>query len=466
MAAKRKLCIVLRLSVCLLFHLFQPHRCLATRNITSSQVLSQGQTLASPSQTFVLGFFSPSNNSGNQYVGIWYKQISPRRVVWVANRENPLAVTDSSASLTIDSNGNLNLVDGKNKSFWSTDIRVTLNTSVAVLLDDGNLVLRKDNISEEFLWQSFDHLGDTLLPISELNVNVKTGERSVLTSWKGETDPSLGNFRAEIAPLTPPEAFIWINGSTPHWRSGPWDKTKFIGIPEMDSSYLSGFKINQDEEEGTISFVFNPINTSITKNMFISSSGVLKILYKTEETDWYANWEAPNSSCGGYGVCGHFAVCKTSESPICNCLKGFKPTSQKEWIKGNWTGGCIRNTELLCEKNTSSSASTGGKKDGFWKKSMLKSPDFHEYMQFYGADECHAWCQNNCSCLAYAYVNGIECLVWSKDLIDIQEFAFGGVDLFLRLAHSELGEQEAFALRIVKHCLFLVWYIYLDIMLI
>ncbi|KAH7545863.1 hypothetical protein FEM48_Zijuj01G0138700 [Ziziphus jujuba var. spinosa] len=345
--------------------------------------------------------------------------------------------TDSSASLTIDSNGNLNLVDGKKKSFWSTDVSVTSNRSVAMLLDDGNFIL-KDNSSEKILWQSFDHPGDILLPKSELGINVKTGQRFVLTSWKSETDPSLGNFIVGIAPKTPPEAFIWINGSTPHWRSGPWDKSKFIGIPKMDSSYLSGFKINEDVEEGTIAFSFNSYNTSVTANMFISSEGVLKILHKMKDTDWYAIWEAPNGSCDGYGVCGNFAVCKASQSPICNCFKGFKPKSHQEWIIGNWTGGCIRQTELLCEKNTSSSASTGGKKDGFWKKSMLKLPDFYEYMQSYEADECYAWCRSNCSCLAYAFVSGIGCLVWSKDLIDIQEFSFGGEDLFLRLAHSEL----------------------------
>ena len=58
-------------------------------------------------------------------------------------------------------------------------------------------------------------------------------------------------------------------------------------------------------------------------------------------------------------------------------------------------------------------------------------------------DDCYFWCQNNCSCVAYAYVDGIGCLVWSKDLIDILEFPDGGgEDLYLRLAHSELGENN------------------------
>ncbi|KAL5546982.1 hypothetical protein UlMin_006669 [Ulmus minor] len=69
----------------------------------------------------------------------------------------------------------------------------------------------------------------------------------------------------------------------------------------------------------------------------------------------------------------------------------------------------------------------------------MKLPDFYEYVMPTNFDDCYFWCQNNCSCVAYAYVDGIGCLVWSKDLIDILEFPDGGgEDLYLRLAHSEL----------------------------
>ncbi|KAL6207011.1 hypothetical protein ACLB2K_024256 [Fragaria x ananassa] len=110
-------------------------------NVTSSQPLSQGQTLVSPSQVFELGFFSP-NSSANMYVGLWHKSIFPRKIVWVANRENPLAVTDTLATLRNGSNGNLELVDGKQSSVWSTNVSVSTNGSAAVLLDRGTFVLK------------------------------------------------------------------------------------------------------------------------------------------------------------------------------------------------------------------------------------------------------------------------------------------------------------------------------------
>ncbi|XP_028066155.1 G-type lectin S-receptor-like serine/threonine-protein kinase At1g61370 [Camellia sinensis] len=66
--------------------------------------------------------------------------------------------------------------------------------------------------------------------------------------------------------------------------------------------------------------------------------------------------------------------------PICECLKGFVPKSTEDWSKGNWTGGCVRRTELLCQKNISRLANGTAQNDGFWKLSGLKLPDHFEYL--------------------------------------------------------------------------------------
>ncbi|KAL0732650.1 hypothetical protein Bca4012_008859 [Brassica carinata] len=56
------------------------------------------------------------------------------------------------------------------------------------------------------------------------------------------------------------------------------------------------------------------------------------------------------------------------------------------------------------------------------------------------ADEeaCPKVCLDNCSCTAYAYDQGIGCMLWSGDLVDMQSFVGSGIDLYIRLAHSEL----------------------------
>ena len=71
-------------------------------------------------------------------------------IVWVANRERPLSALDSSAVLTIGSDGNLMLVDSMQNTVWSTNVSALSNNSTAVLLDDGDFVL-KHSILGEFL---------------------------------------------------------------------------------------------------------------------------------------------------------------------------------------------------------------------------------------------------------------------------------------------------------------------------
>lgn len=70
----------------------------AIPTIATSQIFSDnGDTLISSAGRFELGFFTPKD-SHNRYVGIWYKNITPMTVVWVANHENPL--TDTSGMLS------------------------------------------------------------------------------------------------------------------------------------------------------------------------------------------------------------------------------------------------------------------------------------------------------------------------------------------------------------------------------
>ncbi|TQD79747.1 hypothetical protein C1H46_034720 [Malus baccata] len=395
--------------------LLSRHHCAEVYEISPAQPLSEGQTLVSPSLVFELGFFSPNNDSGkNKYVGIWHKSIFPRKVVWVANRENPVAASDT---LAMPSNG-----------------------SAAALLDSGNFVVKDDDVGADPLWQSFDYPSDTHLPGILLGFDSKSGDTNFLTSWKSESDPSTGMFLVGLTPEVPSQIVVWINGSTPYWRSGPWDKSSYIGLPGTNNGYINGLKLDDNVRQETRYNFFNFGDTLAYSD--ISSDGILKLMYSEHGENWILDFVAQNNSCDKYAACGPFGICKSSESPttpICKCLKGFAPKSHEEWSKGNRTGGCVRQTKLVCETNTNQSVASRKTEDGFLKMVRLKVPDFHEYITSLDAEECRTHCLKNCSCLAYAYVNNIGCLVWSKDLIDMQEFAYGGEDLFVRLDRSELG---------------------------
>ena len=120
-------------------------RCLSaptarTDIIFQNQSISDGhgQTLVSMGKEFVLGFFSPGASS-NRYVGIWHNNVSERRAVWVANRNNPFQ--DISGILKFDNSSNLIVLDGRGNSFTVAYGRGVQDVEAAIL-DNGNFVLR------------------------------------------------------------------------------------------------------------------------------------------------------------------------------------------------------------------------------------------------------------------------------------------------------------------------------------
>ncbi|KAJ4887322.1 G-type lectin S-receptor-like serine/threonine-protein kinase [Raphanus sativus] len=399
--------------------------------ITPTSPLSIGQTLSSSDGVYELGFFSPNNTQNHQYVGVWFKGIIPRVVVWVANREKP--VTDSTANLAITSKGSLLLFSGKDGIVWSSGETFASNGSHAELSDSGSLMV-VDKVSGRILWQSFDHLGDTLLHSSFLMYNLVTGEKRVLTSWKSYTDPSPGEFVGEITPQVPSQGFI-MRGSRPYWRSGPWAKTRFTGIPLMDESFTSTFSLHQDVNgSGYLSFFQR--NYKISRSV-LTPEGLMKI-FRYNGTNWDLYYEAPlANSCAIYGVCGPFGLCVGSVPPKCKCFKGFVPKSIEEWKRGNWSDGCVRRTELLCQGN-----STGEDVNVFHPVANIKPPDNYKFVNSLNAEECYQSCFRNCSCLAFSYISGIGCLVWNHDLMDAVQFSAGGELLSIRLARSELDSRK------------------------
>ncbi|KAK2632331.1 hypothetical protein EUGRSUZ_L01696 [Eucalyptus grandis] len=392
---------VYSLLVCSLFQALQSS---TIYNITASRPLIQNQTLVSPSKIFELGFFAP-NGSEKQYVGIWYKNTTFSKVVWVANRDKPLGHKD-----------HLRLLDGRQNTVWSTNVMAKSNYSAAVLSDFGNLVLQDGNANE--MWESFDEPTDTLLPNMKIGVNVKTGKKKKYSiSWKGEDDPLPGSFVLGVTSETPPRLFAW-NGSNPCWRSGQWDKSKFNGMPTMSNTYRSGYELQQNIDHGTTYYSRHNYNNFSFGYSFISSEGSIESVRWGD--GWSKNWEASRTNrCEIYGTCGPFGVCNTFSSPICRCLKGFKPRSDEKKM------------ELNCHKSAHAAAMTTVEKDVFWQMKHMKLPDSADYLSnIADAEGCRSWCLGNCSCLAFPYADAVGCMAWCEKLIDIQQFYREGKDLY------------------------------------
>lgn len=149
---------------------------------------------------------------------------------------------------------------------------------------------------------------------------------------------------------------------------------------------------------------------------------------------WKIGWQSIESECDVYSKCGPFGICNLKDSPICSCLKGFVPTSVDEWAKGNWSSGCARKKPLNCNI-------TQGIEDGFLRLFQVKVPDYAHFLSD-DQDQCRRKCLRNCSCVAYAYPKGIGCMIWNGSLLDLQQLSGDGVEVFIRLDHSELTDHE------------------------
>ncbi|XP_010268934.1 PREDICTED: receptor-like serine/threonine-protein kinase SD1-8 [Nelumbo nucifera] len=404
----------------------------AADTITQAQSLRDSQTLVSSGGNFKLGFFTP-DNSKYSYVGIWYNKISIRTVVWVANRNDP--ITDLTGVLSFGTDGNLVLLNRQATVLWSTNTSKVQNP-IAQLLDSGNLVIREasDPNPQNYLWQSFDYPTDTLLPGMKLGWNLKTRLNRFLTSWKSPDDPSMGDFSFRIDPHGLPEIFL-MNRLDTVYRSGPWNGIQFSGVPEMRPSEIVSFDFTFNEEEVYYSFTIN--SDSVFSRLMVNSTGLLQRFtwQLGVNSDWILFWYAPKDQCDDYKNCGPYGICDSNASPICECVKGFKPKNQKAWDLRDGSDGCVVQTEFVCQKD-----------DGFLKLTGMKLPDSSRAFvnQSMNLQECEAECQKSCSCTAYANTNitggGSGCVFWIGDLIDLREYIMdGGEDLYVRVAASELG---------------------------
>lgn len=413
---------------------YLPSFCYAADTITQGRTIRDGETMISSGLHFALGFFGPEDST-SRYVGIWYYSIEGKAVVWVANRDSP--ISGRNGSMSIDESGDLVVYDGNGTSVWSSNSSASPTNTTAILLDTGNLVLSSsDNVGDtgRAFWQSFNDPTDSFLPGMKALVDESMGEIAIFTSWKSETDPSSGNYTMGIDPRAAPQIIIW-HRSQRLWRSGHWNGLIFTGVPDMTANYLYGFKLTP-EENGKSYFTYTPDNSSDILRFQITWEGKEEqLMWNTSTKEWDVMQSQPDNECEEYNKCGAFGICNAENSPVCSCMKGFEPSNDVQWSRGNWSGGCRRRTYLQCQRNATINGTR--EEDGFLKLEDVKLPDFADRLSLDNKN-CEKYCSQNCSCTGYAYVTGIGCMVWSGDLVDIQLLSQGS-KLHLRLAGSELG---------------------------
>ncbi|GMN61933.1 hypothetical protein TIFTF001_031015 [Ficus carica] len=191
-------------------------------------------------------------------------------------------LTDSSGLLTINSTGNLVLLYRNKSVVWSTKLSKQDKKPLVQILDSGNLVLKdeEDRNAEDYLWQSFDDLSNTLLPGMKLGWDLRKGLNRRVSAWRNWDDPCPGDF-------------IW----------GVEFNAKYQASPE---AYMWKGVMNQ---------------TTSTRERFT---------WVEAEKRWKLYSSEPRDLCDKYGLCGGNGDCVIGENPVCQCFKGFKPKSEEK----------------------------------------------------------------------------------------------------------------------------------------
>ncbi|RVX12819.1 G-type lectin S-receptor-like serine/threonine-protein kinase LECRK2 [Vitis vinifera] len=135
---------------------------------------------ASPSGDFAFGFQQIGN--GGFLLAIWFNKVPEKTIIWSANSDNP---TPRGSKVELTTDGEFILNDQKGKQMWKADL-IGPGVAYAAMLDTGNFVLASQNST--YLWESFNHPTDTILPTQILE------QGSKLVARYSETNYSRGKF--------------------------------------------------------------------------------------------------------------------------------------------------------------------------------------------------------------------------------------------------------------------------------
>uniref|UniRef100_A0ACD5WKE1 Uncharacterized protein n=1 Tax=Avena sativa TaxID=4498 RepID=A0ACD5WKE1_AVESA len=311
---------------------------------------------------------------------------------WIGDR---VVVTDlPTASLEMFA-GSL-YIKQSGASLWWSPAGNGSSAAVAVLLDDGNLVVRDQGNSSLVLWQSFDYPGDKLLPGARLGRDRDTGKKNISLTFKDFSHN--GSLSVDA---TRRNGFVLatdghvIRGTFPDWMVSSQDNGSSLLLnrpespnhPEVLEFHLGVVSLMRWSES-------NP-----AANSSAATAG------------WVARWMFP-SDCKSDGFfCGDFGAC--SSGGKCGCVDGFAPSHPVEWGLGYFVTGCSRSLPLSCESNGQTEHD-----DSFAPLDKLQGLPYNSQEEVAGNEQdCRAACRSKCYCVAYSYGHG--CKLWYHDLYNL-----------------------------------------------
>ncbi|QCE09592.1 serine/threonine-protein kinase PBS1 [Vigna unguiculata] len=401
------------------------------QNITQDS--SEGN-LVSSNATFELGFFSPSGmeNGEKRYLGIWYHGLEPQTVVWVANRDDPVA--DSSGVFRIAEDGNL-VVEDAFKTRWSSELGASSSSNRTLqLLDSGNLVLKEDDSETTYLWESFQNPTDTFLPGMKMDASLS------LTCWRDSANPAPGNFTFKLTQQAETRSFVVQSRSQIYWTLAELDLDNTEAASQVVFNLLNNdiWNTKTYNYSNKTLFVSQPYTYNKSRLLMNYSGEIVFLKWDEKELQWNKKWSGPESKCDMYDYCGSFSLCNKDNSIPCRCFPGFSSIHVSR-SDGEWKSkGCVRK-----------SASCTNNDVMFLNFTNIKVDDPDQEIDTQTEAECQSWCINMCpqsQCQAYSFntstfrdSNSYSCNIWTRPLTSLVENYPRGRDLSILVKTSDIA---------------------------
>ncbi|KAI5668330.1 hypothetical protein M9H77_18183 [Catharanthus roseus] len=298
----------------------------------------QNSKWTSPNNTFSLSFIQDPTGATSDYFAAIIYDSNPSIAIWVAGAITAPngGAADSTATLSLLPNGNLELRNGSSNSIVWQSSTGSRGVSLGALDESGNFVLT--NGSGSSIWSTFDNPTDSIVPNQNFTRNqfLRTGLYSfrildngnLTLSWNG-TDIQYYNSGLNSSAT--------VNVSSPTLNILP------IGIISLSDPKLANpldLAYSSDyAEEGNI-FRFVKLDSDGNLRIYSSARG------SGSKT---IRWSALSNQCLVFAYCGNFGICSYNDTgPVCGCpSQNFELVDPRDSRKG-----CRRKVDLqTCQGN-------------------------------------------------------------------------------------------------------------------
>ncbi|KAI3914347.1 hypothetical protein MKW98_014954 [Papaver atlanticum] len=376
---------------------------------------------ASQNGDFAFGFRQIADNSF--LLAIWYYKIPDKTVVWFATdstESNGEIQIPKGSKVELTTDGKLILSDPQGKLIWSAG---KSGATYAAMLDNGNFILGSTG-SAGYLWESFDHPTDTILPSQILD---RDRLNNKLYSRANDTSFSNGRFRLRLpntgSLVLQPVAFpsLTENRYQPYYNSSslPGGNLKVKQFVFNESGHIYVISKN-----GSIMNLFQSETivpaTDVYYRATLDFDGVFTQYSHPKSTSapeqfWSTVGYIPDNICTsfvdrlGSGACGYNSYCELTSKgrTSCQCPPGF------DFIDpNNRFGDCKPNFDLQrCHQ------ADGRKPNESFELQTLKNVDWttsdYEELQSYNERDCRSSCLSDCLCAVALFRQGT---CWKKKL--------------------------------------------------